>query len=161
VSPALLWMLAVALIVLGLACIVIPGLPGTILVFAGMWLAAWADGFTRVSVATVVVLGVLVAASYVVEFAAAGLGVKRVGASRRAILGAALGTMLGLFFGLPGVIVGPFAGAVIGELSARSGLAQAARVGVAAWIGLIVGAVVRVGVAFLMLGIFLIALFVP
>ena len=77
--------------------------------------------------ATVVVLGALAAASYVVEFSAAGLGVKRIGASRRAVVGAALGTMLGLFFGLPGVILGPFAGAVIGELSARSGLVQAAR----------------------------------
>jgi uncharacterized protein len=154
-------MLAVALVVLGIVGSVVPGLPGTIFVFAGMWLAAWADGFTRVSAATIVVLGVLAAASYAVELAAAGLGVKRVGASRQAIVGAALGTVLGLFFGLPGVIVGPFAGAVIGELSARSGLAQAARVGVAAWVGLLLGAAVRVGVAFIMLGIFLFALFVP
>jgi uncharacterized protein YqgC (DUF456 family) len=154
-------MVAVALVVLGVVGSVIPGLPGTIFVFAGMWLAAWADGFTRVSVATIVVLGVLAAASYAVELAAAGLGVKRVGASRQAIVGAALGTVLGLFFGLPGVIVGPFAGAVIGELSARSGLAQAARVGVAAWVGLLLGTAVRVGVAFIMLGIFLFALLVP
>jgi uncharacterized protein len=153
-------MLAVALVVLGVVGSVIPGLPGTIFVFAGMWLAAWADGFTRVSVATIVVLGVLAAASYAVELGAAGLGVKRVGASRQAIVGAALGTVLGLFFGLPGVIVGPFAGAVIGELSARSGLAQAARVGAAAWVGLLLGTAVRVGVAFIMLGIFLFALFV-
>jgi uncharacterized protein YqgC (DUF456 family) len=156
-----LWVVAVALVVLGVVGSVIPGLPGTIFVFAGMWLAAWADGFTRVSVATIVVLGVLAAASYAVELAAAGLGVKRVGASRQAIVGAALGTVLGLFFGLPGVIVGPFAGAVIGELSARSGLAQAARVGVAAWVGLLLGTAVRVGVAFIMLGIFLFALLVP
>lgn len=160
-SPVVLWPFAVALIVLGLVGIVIPGLPGTIFVLAGMWLAAWADGFTRVSVATVVVLGALAAASYVVEFVAAGLGVKRIGASRRAIVGAALGAMLGLFFGLPGVILGPFAGAVIGELSARSGLVQAARVGVAAWIGLLLGTVVKVGVVFIMLGIFLFALLVP
>jgi uncharacterized protein YqgC (DUF456 family) len=160
VSPALLWTLAIALIVLGLIGIVVPGLPGTVFVFAGMWLAAAADGFTRVSVATVVVLGVLAAASYAVEFAAAGFGVKRVGASRRAMLGAALGSMIGLFFGLPGMIVGPFAGAVIGELSVRSGVGQAARVGVAAWIGILLGAVVKVGVAFIMLGIFVFALLV-
>ena len=106
-------------------------------------------------------LAVLAAASYAVELGAAAFGVKRVGASRRAMAGAAAGTLLGVFFGLPGVIIGPFAGAVIGELSARSDLAQAGRVGVAAWIGFLVGTVVKVGIAFIMLGIFLFALFVP
>src|SRR6266536_5040260 len=130
--PLLLWFCAVALIVLGLLGIIMPGLPGAIFVFAGMCLGAWVDGFTRVSMGTVVVLGVLTAASYAVEFVAIALGVKRVGASRRAVVGAALGTMLGIFFGLPGVIIGPFAGAVIGELSARSDLARAGRGGVAA-----------------------------
>jgi uncharacterized protein YqgC (DUF456 family) len=143
----LLWMLAVALIVLGL--------------FAGMCLAASTDGFTRVSVGTIVVVGMLAAASYAVEFAAVALGVKRVGASRRAIAGAALGTMIGVFFGLPGVIIGPFAGAAIGEWSARPDVAQAGRVGAAAWVGFLVGTVVKAGLAFIMLGIFLIALFVP
>ena len=160
-TPPLLWMFAVALIIVGFVGIVVPGLPGTILVFAGMCLAAWADGFSRVGVGTIVVLAVLAAASYAVEFGAAAFGVKRVGASRRAMAGAAAGTLLGVFFGLPGVIIGPFAGAVIGELSARSDLAQAGRVGVAAWIGFLVGTVVKVGIAFIMLGIFLFALFVP
>jgi uncharacterized protein YqgC (DUF456 family) len=157
----LLWIVALALIALGFVGLFVPGIPGIAFLFAGMWLAAWADGFARVGVATLVVLGALAAASYGAEFAAASLGVKRVGASWQAIVGAALGTVLGLFFGLPGVIVGPFVGAVIGELSARSSLGRAARVGVAAWIGFLVGTVVKVGVGFLMLGIFLVALFVP
>jgi uncharacterized protein len=161
VSPALLWIVALALIAFGFVGIFVPGLPGIIFMFAGMWLAAWADGFAHLGVATLIVLGLLAAASYAVEFAATLLGVKRVGASWRAIVGAALGTLLGLFVGLPGVIVGPFVGAVIGELSARSGLARAARVGVAAWVGFLVGTVVKVGVGFLMLGIFLVALLVP
>jgi uncharacterized protein YqgC (DUF456 family) len=161
VTPALLWVLGVGLIVLGFIGILMPALPGTILIFAGMCLAAWADGFTHVGVGTLVMLGVLAAGSYAVEFAAASLGVKRVGASRRAIVGAALGTLVGAFFALPGVILGPFVGAVIGELSARTGVAQAGRVGVAATIGFLVGAVVKIGLAFMMLGIFLIALLVP
>jgi uncharacterized protein YqgC (DUF456 family) len=161
VTPALLWVLGAGLIVLGFMGILMPALPGTIFIFAGMCLAAWADGFTRVGVGTLVVLGVLAAASYAVEFVAALLGVKRVGASRRAVVGAALGTLVGAFFALPGVILGPFAGAVIGELSARSSLAQAGRVGFAATIGFLVGAVVKAGLAFIMLGIFLIALVVP
>ena len=160
-TPSLLWVVALALIIVGFVGIVVPGLPGTILVFVGMCLAAWADGFSRVGVATILGLAVLAAASYAVELGAAAFGVKRVGASRRAMAGAAAGTLLGVFFGLPGVIIGPFAGAVIGELSARSDLAQAGRVGVAAWIGFLVGTVVKVGIAFIMLGIFLFALFVP
>lgn len=154
----MLWILAAALIVLGVIGTVMPGLPGTILVFAGMCLAAWADHFTRVGPGTLVVLGILAAASYAVEFAAAALGAKRVGASRRAVVGAAVGTLIGLFFGLPGVIIGPFAGAAVGELSARAGLAQAGRAGVAAWVGFVVGTVVKAGFTFIMLGIFAIAL---
>jgi uncharacterized protein len=161
VNPSLLWVLGIALIVIGCIGIVVPALPGTIFVFAGMCLAAWADGFARVSVGTIVLLGVLAVASYAAEFAAVALGVKRVGASRRAIVAAAVGTMVGAFFGLPGIIIGPFAGAVAGELSARSDLARAGRVGVAAWIGFLIGTVVKVGLTFIMLGIFLFALFVP
>lgn len=160
-NPALVWALAVILVVVGLVGIVMPALPGTILVFAGLWLAAWAEGFTRVSVPTMVVLGLLAAATYTVDFVATALGVKRVGASKRAIIGATLGTLLGIFFGLPGVIIGPFAGAVIGELSAHGDLAQAGRVGFAAWVGFLVGTVVKVGLVFLMIGVFVVAWFVP
>ena len=156
----LLWVLAVALVVIGLFGIVLPALPGTVLIFAGLWLAASADGFTRVGAGTLVVLGILAAASYVVDLAAAALGARRLGASRRAMAGAALGTLFGLFFGLPGVIVGPFVGAVIGELTANRDLARAGRAGLAAWIGFLVGTAVKVGMAFVMLGIFLAAMFV-
>jgi uncharacterized protein YqgC (DUF456 family) len=157
---ALLWILAVVLILAGLAGIVIPALPGTVLIFAGLLLAAWADGFMRVGTATLVMLGLLAAASYGIDFAAAALGAGRLGASRRAMAGAAFGTALGLVFGLPGLILGPFAGAVLGELSTTRDLARAAGIGVGAWIGFIIGVGVKVGVAFLMIGIFLAAFFV-
>ena len=152
-----LWVIAVALVVVGVAGILLPALPGTILIFAGLLLAAWADGFTRVGVATIVVIGVIGAASYGIDFVAASLGVKRLGASKRAMVGAALGTLLGLFFGLVGLIIGPFIGAVIGELTAYRDLARAGRAGLAAWIGFAIGAVMKVGLAFLMIAIFLAA----
>jgi len=156
----LLWIVAGALVAIGLAGIVLPAVPGTILIFAGFVLAAWADGFTHVGTGTLLVLGVLAAASYAIDFLAAALGARRLGASRRAMAGAALGTLFGLVFGLPGLIVGPFAGAALGELSATRNLARAGRSGVAAWIGFAIGIVVKVGVAFLMIGIFLAAFFV-
>jgi uncharacterized protein len=156
----LLWTLAVALIAIGLVGIVLPAVPGTMLIFAGLVLGAWADGFTRVGPVTLVVLGLLAAASYGIDFVAAALGVKRLGASRRAMAGAALGTLLGLMFGLPGLIVGPFLGALLGELTTNRDLIRAGRMGVAAWVGFAIGMVAKVAVAFLMIGIFLAALFV-
>jgi uncharacterized protein YqgC (DUF456 family) len=155
----LLWILGVVLVFIGLAGILLPALPGTILIFAGLLLAAWAEGFSRVSVGTIVLIGVIAAASYGVDFVAGALGVKHLGASRRAMIGAGLGTLLGLFFGLPGLILGPFVGAVVGELSAHRDLARAGRAGAAAWIGFAIGAVVKVGLAFSMIAIFVAALF--
>ena len=90
---------------------------------------------------------------------AAALGAKRVGASPRAVVGAGLGTLLGIPFGLPGVVLGPLAGAVLGELSVHRQWRHAAGVGVAAWIGFLIGTVVKVGLAFAMIAIFLTALF--
>ena len=155
----LLWVLAVALVLVGLVGVVLPALPGTILIFAGLVLAAWADHFTRVGGLTLAIIGVIGAASYGVDFVAAALGARHLGASPRAMAGAALGTIAGLFFGLPGIIIGPFAGAVIGELTVNRDFKSAGRAGVAAWIGFVIGMAVKVGMAFLMLAIFAAAFF--
>jgi uncharacterized protein YqgC (DUF456 family) len=155
----LLWAVAGVLVAAGLVGILLPALPGTILIFAGLLLAAWAEGFTRVGGWTLAIIGLLAAASYGVDFVAGALGVKRMGASPRAMVGAALGTLLGLAFGLPGVIFGPFAGAVLGELSAQRDLRRAGRAGLAAWLGFLAGAAVKVAIAFTMIAIFLAALF--
>jgi uncharacterized protein len=155
----LIWTLAVALVLIGLAGIVIPALPGHVLIFAGLVLAAWADGFARVGAATLIVIGVIGALSYGVDFAATALGAKHLGASKRAMVGAAFGTVFGLFLGLPGLIVGPFVGAVLGELSANRDWKRAGKAGVAAWIGFAIGTAVKVGIAFAMIGIFAAAMF--
>lgn len=155
----LLWTLAAALVVVGLVGIVVPALPGHALIFGGLVLAAWAEDFTRVGIGTLVVIGVIGAASYGVDFAATALGAKHLGASKRAMVGAALGTMLGLFLGLPGLILGPFVGAVLGELSTHRDWKRAGKAGVAAWIGFAIGTAVKVGIAFAMIGIFAAAMF--
>lgn len=155
----LLWTLAVVLVIVGLAGVILPALPGTILIFAGLLLAAGADGFARVGIVTLVVIGLIGAASYGVDFAAAAMGAKRLGASRRAMAGAAIGTVLGLFLGLPGLIIGPFVGAVAGELTAHRDWRRAGKAGVAAWIGFAIGTAVKVGIAFAMIGIFAAAYF--
>jgi uncharacterized protein YqgC (DUF456 family) len=155
----LLWVLAFALIVLGLIGTLLPALPGPILVLAGVVLAAWIDGFGRIGVGTLVLLGVLTAVAYAVDLVSAALGVKRAGASRRAVAGAALGVLAGLFLGLPGLILGPFVGAVIGELTVRRDLRQAGRVGLFAGLGFAVGLAIRVAIVFAMVGVAGMALF--
>jgi uncharacterized protein YqgC (DUF456 family) len=155
----LLWVAGGALVAVGLAGILFPALPGTILIFLGLLLAASADGFARVGVGTLILIGLIGAASYTVDFVAAALGAQRIGASKRAIGGAALGTLLGLPFGLPGVIFGPLAGALVGEWSVHRDLTRAGRAGMAAWIGFLVGTGVKIALAFSMIAIFLVALF--
>jgi uncharacterized protein YqgC (DUF456 family) len=155
---SVLWVLAVVMVVVGLIGVVMPALPGHVLILAGLILGAWANGFARVGVWTLVVLGVIALASYGVDFVAVALGAKHLGASPRAMTGAALGTLAGLFFGLPGVIIGPFLGAVVGELTMHRDVAKAGKAGVAAWIGFAIGTAVKVALAFLMIGIFLVAL---
>jgi uncharacterized protein YqgC (DUF456 family) len=154
-----LWILGVVLVGIGIAGVIFPALPGTVLIFVGLVVAAWAENFTRVGGWTLAVIGVIGAASYAVDFVAAALGAKHVGASPRAVAGAALGTLLGIPFGLPGVLLGPLVGAVLGELSVHRKLGRATGVGIAAWIGFLIGTAVKVALAFLMIAIFIAALF--
>jgi hypothetical protein len=158
VTP-LLWTLACVLIAVGIAGTVLPALPGPVLVFAGLLLGAWAEGFERVGPATLVLLALLTIAAYVVDLAASVLGVQRSGASGRAVVGAAIGLLAGIPFGLLGLLLGPFAGAVIAELTVRNDLRMASRAGFAAWLGFLIGTVAKLALVFAMLGIFLAALF--
>ena len=156
--------LAAGLVLVGLAGTVLPALPGLPLMFAGMLLAAWAGGFEQVGGWMLGLLGLLTIASLAVDFIATALGAQRVGASRLALVGAVIGTFAGLLFGLVGVFVGPFLGALIGELLHGRGagarnLGQAARVGFGTWLGILVGTVLKLGLAFAMLGLFALAWF--
>ncbi len=155
----LLWLLGGALVAVGFAGIIFPALPGTVLIFAGLLIVASADGFARVGTWPLLLIGVIGVISYAVDFVAAALGARGVGASPRAVVGAALGTLLGLPLGLPGVIFGPLAGALIGEWSAHRDWRRAGRVGMAAWIGFLIGTAVKVALAFSMVAIFLMAVF--
>lgn len=153
-----LWIIAVILIIIGVAGIVLPALPGTLLIVGGILLAAWADDFARVGMWPLIAVGVIGVLTYGVDLLAAALGAKTLGASSRAMVGAGLGTVAGLFLGLPGIIIGPFVGAVIGELTVDRDIRKAGKAGVAAWIGFAIGTAVKVSMAFLMIGIFLLAL---
>jgi uncharacterized protein YqgC (DUF456 family) len=148
-----LWITAGALIVIGALGLLLPVLPGSPLMFLGALLAAWAEDFMYLGVWSLVTLGVLAALALVVDFIAGAFGVKRFGASGRAVTGATLGAIVGLFFGIVGVLVGPFIGAVIGELSVRRNLAAASRAGVGAAIGMALGTAAKLAIALAMIGV--------
>ena len=156
---AWMWVVAALLIVAGMAGTVLPALPGIPLVFAGLVVGAWADDFERVGWLTLSVLGVLALASLAIDFAATAMGAKRVGATRQAIVGAAVGTLAGLFFGIPGLIVGPFVGAVAGEILSHGEWRRATSAGVGTWVGLLFGTLAKIALAFTMLGVFVFAFF--
>jgi uncharacterized protein YqgC (DUF456 family) len=157
-TDVLLWILSIGLMVAGLVGAVMPVMPGAALVLAGTVLGAWIDGFQRVGGWTVGVLVALALLSWVLDYAAGVLGAKKVGASKQALIGAALGTVAGLFLGFVGVLVMPFVGAAAGEYLARRDHRAAARVGVATGLGLVVAMIAKVVIAFVMIGVFVVAL---
>jgi len=156
----LLWIAAVALIVIGVAGTILPAIPGVTLVFLGMLLAAWLDHSARIPVWLVVVFGVLTAVSWVVDYFAAAAGAKRAGASKLAVAGAFIGTLRGIFTALGGSLFMPLVGAAVGEFVAQRDVLRAGRVGIATWLGLLVGTAVKVAIVFAMIGAFVVALLV-
>lgn len=159
-NDTLLWILSCALIVAGFAGIVLPALPGTLLIFSGIMLGAWIDGFQRVGWVSLALIAVLALLAWAMDYVAAMLGAKRAGASRLAIVGAGVGTVAGIFMGLIGVLFMPLVGAAVGEFIARRRHGQALRVGVATWLGLLAGMLAKFVLGFMMVGIFVFALVV-
>jgi hypothetical protein len=145
------WVLAWLLVVVGLAGSLLPALPGTPLILAGLVLMAWLNGFVRVGFGTLAGLTALTVLSIVIDFLATAEGARRFGAGRGAILGATIGLLVGLFFGLVGMLLGPFVGAVIGHRLGEAGFDASVRAGVGASLGVLVGTLAKVVIAVLML----------
>jgi uncharacterized protein len=153
-SQLALWIVAIALMAIGLVGTVLPALPGVVLVLAGAILGAWIDNFTRVPMWVVILLGILAVIAWVTDYAATLMGAKKAGASTLALVGAALGTILGIFTGFIGLLFMPLAGAALGQYLSERDSKNAAKVGIATWLGLLVGTVVKIAIVFMMLGIF-------
>ena len=117
------WFGAIVLIVLGFAGTIVPAIPGLPMIAAGGWLIV-----------------------------AQTAGAQRAGASKAGIVGSIVGTVVGIPMGLFGIFVMPLVGAAVGEFWAKRDLMHAGRVGVATWVGMIVGTAVKVALAFTMTG---------
>lgn len=147
-----LWAGALLLIAAGFAGMVLPALPGPPLLLGGLFLAAWAEDFTPVGTGTLVVLSLLCVLALVLDFVAGALGAKRYGASGAAVTGALVGAVVGIFLGPLGLLIGPFAGAMLGELATGRPWQQAGRAGVGATLGMLLGIVAKVVIGIVMLG---------
>jgi len=149
------WLLAGLLVLAGLAGTVVPALPGVPLVLVGLVLGAWIQDFQTVGWLTLGILALLAALAQIVDFVASAFGVRYAGAGVRAFWGATLGAIVGIFFGIPGMVFGPFVGAVLGEISSGQGLRQSGKAGLGAWLGMMFATAIKLAIAFLMLGIFI------
>ncbi len=149
-----LYVLAALLIVGGLAGSVLPALPGIPMLFGGIWLVAALDDYQHLGLWWLLIIGALGSVGVIVDFVASTLGAKRVGASKLALWGASLGTLGGMFLGIPGLLLGPFVGALAGELASGTSVLRSAHVGIGTWLGLLFGTLIKLVLSFVMVGLF-------
>jgi len=142
----------------GLAGCILPMLPGTPLVFAGIYIYAWLTGFTIISRNLIIIFLILTVVSVVIEYISSSIGSKKFGASKLGFLGAFVGAIIGVFFVPWGLILGPLCGALIGELIVGKKIKEAFRAGGGAVLGFFGGTFLKIVASFVMIALFTINL---
>jgi len=143
----------------GLAGNVLPGLPGTPLVLVAAVLHRLYFGQASVGNIMLLVLVLLTAVAIALDYLAGAIGAKKFGATWRGAVGAVAGGLIGLFFSIPGIILGPFIGATLFEMAGGQQFKPAAKAGAGAMAGLLVGAVGKLSLSAVMIGLFVISVF--
>lgn len=157
-TETLWWTLTIALMLVGLVGTVLPLLPGTTIILAAAVGHHFALGPQRsVGWWTLGGLLVLTVVSYVVDFASGALGAKHFGATRWGSIGGILGAIVGIFFGLPGIFLGPLIGVLGGELLGGRGLLPAGRSTWGTLLGTTAGIVLKLMLGAAMIAWFLLA----
>ena len=155
----MLQILAVIVIAIGMGALALPIVPGVAIIYLGVLLLAWADDFTRIGAPTLVVLLALMFVGLIADNVAGLFGARRAGASGWGVFGAGVGALLGLPFGLPGVIFGPAVGALAFEYIKNPDLKRAGRAGLGGLLGFVLGIVAKCAVGLMMVGVVLFAYF--
>jgi uncharacterized protein YqgC (DUF456 family) len=156
----LLTILSSILMVVGLIGVVLPVLPGVPLAWLGLFIYALGTGFDRISIATVVIFFILMLLTLTFDLLAPMLGAKKYRASIYGLIGVFLGFIVGIIvFGFWGIIFGPFAGALFGELIARRKPGQAFKSAFGTIVGFIAGTLFKIIVVLIMIGFFIVSLF--
>jgi uncharacterized protein len=143
-----------ALMLVGLVGSVVPLIPGTPLVFAGAVIYAIATDFTPVGAGRLAILAVLGVAGWAIEHVAGALGARRAGGGRAAVVGAVLGALVGLAFAPLGLLVGPIAGAIGGELLSGRDPVGSVRTGIGTAVGVVLGVAAHFAFAVTMVALF-------
>lgn len=149
------WFLTIFLMLVGLIGTVVPLIPGAILILFGAVVNHFAIG--SVGWGTLIVLTLLAVAAQGLDIVSGAAGAKWFGATRWGAIGGILGAIVGLFFGLPGLFVGPLLGAIAGELLGGKGILPAGKSGWGTFLGTTAGIVGKLAIAFFMIGWFAIA----
>lgn len=160
-SATFWYLIATLLTLLGVLGSVLPVLPGAPLVFAGLLLAAWVDGFAHISGLTVLLLGGMAGLAVLIDLLASAFGTRIAGASGWAFLGAALGAIGGLFFAPIGLLLGPLLGAVLLELTVTRNLERSVKAGAGVGVGIMLGGAAKIALIVSMLGLFALAWWWP
>jgi uncharacterized protein YqgC (DUF456 family) len=156
----LLAILCFILMAAGLLGIFLPILPGVPLAWLGLFIYAIGTGFDRISILTTVVFFILMLLSLLLDLLAPMLGASKYRASRYGIISAFIGLIIGIIaFGFWGIIVGPFAGAFLGELITKRPPRQAFRSAIGTFLGFIAGSLIKTILVLIMLGFFIASLF--
>ena len=134
-------------LLIGLLGTIYPAIPGLGLMFAGSWLLAYVGNYQIIGTGTLIALGVFAAIGTATDYVAGLLGAKFTGASKTALWGSLIGGIIGAFFSIPGLLLGPLLGAGIGEFWARKDVWSAGKVGLGTFIGFILGVVAKLGCA--------------
>jgi uncharacterized protein YqgC (DUF456 family) len=150
----ILWIIGAILTFTGLAGLLLPIVPGVPVLFLGLLMGAWTEDFRHIGLWTLLILAAMAALTYLVEFVASVVGVKKYGGSNRAMAGASLGGIVGIFMGIPGILFGPFVGAVLGELSLQRSLDEASRAGIGTVVGMAIGVAGKFAIGIAMIGLF-------
>ena len=137
-----LLILAFLCMLIGIIGCIVPGLPGTPIAYAGLWLAQ-ATERVDFSWQFMLIWGVVVVVVSVLDYVVPAWGTKRYGGTKYGVWGSTIGVFVGLFFGAAGVIFGPLVGAVLGELISGKELSDALKAGWGSFVGLLFGTVLK------------------
>ena len=151
------WSLTITLLVLGVLGSIVPLLPGPLLIFFAGALHTFLLPESGMSWPGLILLGLLAVIAYVLDFASGAMGAKWFGASRWGIVGVFVGGIVGLFFSLPGLIIGPLAGGLAFELLfAKKEIDAAVKSTWGTLIGTTAGLILRLLISLAMIATFLI-----
>ena len=135
--------LGAILLVLSFIGCVVPVIPGPALAFAGLLCARGIAPHTAPSIYTLAVALAFVVVVIVLDYVVPALGARKFNCGKLGVFGCVVGTIVGLFFVPIGLVVGPFLGAMIGELLAGKKVRQSLKGAVGAFLGYAAGILLK------------------